>query len=165
MRCYVNHKDRISKQGLAVYPEIPDLLEDHEVNVMDRALRDDELPYSIDILQTLMDSGSLKLKINLTNKGVGSWFALGEPDGSNWIRLSWRGLDKNKFPLNDFSERYNLPYDLPSGKSLPLTINIDSEKMKGVKYIEFSMVQETKFWFYSKGILDPIFEIPVNEKQ
>ncbi len=96
-------------------------------------------------------SGDAKfVDLKIKNSGgipISAISAVGTP-----VRISWRFLDSSGAPSTGFEKRVNLPFDIPSGGDLLVSIPIESTSDLKDGSLQFSLVQDGAFWAHDVGV-------------
>lgn len=91
------------------------------------------------------------IRVTVTNVSDTIWPSLGNPDGTNQIRLGARWYNANRTKLVSDDGRANLPHDLRPGDRLDLQLTIKAPSTPGNYILELDMVQEMIAWFSQHG--------------
>jgi hypothetical protein len=84
---------------------------------------------------------------NSNDKSISARSAVGKP-----IRISWRYLDRNCKPFNEWSERMDISEDIFPNEILKMSILLDKNQIKNSCGMQVTLVQELEFWGHDVGI-------------
>ena len=68
------------------------------------------------------------------------------------VRISWRFLRPDGSPVSGWETRRNLPFDIPAKGELVVPIEIDPSAAVAGGTLQFSLVQEGRFWIHDLGV-------------
>lgn len=140
--------------GLVVVGSPENIIDSRSVSIAYQALPNEGFKAKISPASdkiTVKTNTTTILPVKVTNKSTLTWPALGDLDGRNRISLSYRWLSLNGEEIEGYTLRYPLHYDLVSGESTTLSVEIKAPSKPGRYIVEFDLVQELVTWFGNKG--------------
>jgi hypothetical protein len=117
---------------------------------MGEALASDETRHKIELVEgpIASDNDTLKYIVRVVNLSQKLWGSVGAPDGSLAVMASYRILSNNGEAISPENRRSRIPFVLPPGDSLYMSIEIPSTfKRKGGAFADIGLLQESVGWW------------------
>lgn len=100
---------------------------------------------------TLAAGERMKLDVLVRNTGGAEWPAVGDADGRNAVRLRDRWLKLDGSVLTDDDGAARLNFDMESGDTSGLALDVRAPDEAGEYVLELDVVQEGVAWFGPRG--------------
>lgn len=120
------------------------------ITKMGKALASEETRHKIELVEgpIASDNDTLKYIARVVNLSQKLWGSVGAPDGSLGVVVSYRILSNNGEVISLENRKSRIPFVLPPGDSLYMSIEIPSTfKRKGGAFAEIGLLQESVGWW------------------
>ncbi|QND48895.1 glycosyltransferase family 4 protein [Rhizobium lusitanum] len=125
-------------------------ISDIGITKMGEVLTSDETRHKIELVEgpIVGDNGMLKYMVRVANLSPQLWSSVGNPDGSLAVMASYRILSNKGETIFPENHRSRIPFVLPPGNSLYMSIEIPSAfKRKGGAFTDIGLLQESVGWW------------------